>query len=93
MKGDLRVAPSVRLGSDPLNYWMDFLDTWLDDRPICPIDSRLFRILMQMANYCMFLCQNYTFLLIVILLIVILVRLPKFSAMLLWDNILLPTVS
>ena len=46
---------------------MDFLDTWHDEGPICPIDARHFRILkkFKMADLCPFLCRNWTLLLII----------------------------
>ena len=54
----LCVRESVRPGSDLRNCSMDFLDTWHDERPICPIDARYFKILknLKMANLCQFLC-------------------------------------
>ena len=45
---------------------MDLLDTWHDDRPISGHDARHFRFLkkFKMADFCQFLCENLTLLLI-----------------------------
>ena len=57
------VRPSVCPGSDLRNYWMDFLDTWYDGRPISRDDARHFLFLkkFKMADLCPFLCRNRTF--------------------------------
>ena len=74
-KGDIgiiSVRPSVRPFVRPKpflrNYWIDFLDTWYDDRPISEDDARHFcftkkfkmaakwPIFVQKSTFCYLIC-------------------------------------